>query len=174
MTTKKDYTPEEWDYLCSAPAAAGMYITAADPRGFDRVREMFATAHAMANHPPGEAAQVLVDSLTAELKNRADQSTDSRQESAQGNGSKAPEPDIPDGELPAGSDALMERIRQATQIINAKADAAEARAYKQWLLDIADITANAAVEGGFLGIGGQRVTKKEKAALEELKTVLGI
>lgn len=43
---------------------------------------------------------------------------------------------------------------------------------KQWLLDIAQSVAEADKEGSHFGIGGQRVTEKEQAALAEINTIL--
>jgi hypothetical protein len=44
-------------------------------------------------------------------------------------------------------------------------------AFKQWLADVAQVVAEADKEGGFLGIGGKRVSDKEQAAPAELDTI---
>ena len=51
---------------------------------------------------------------------------------------------------------------------------AEADEYKQWLTSLAQKTAEASKEGGFLGIGGVQVSKEENAAVNELSTALGL
>jgi hypothetical protein len=45
----------------------------------------------------------------------------------------------------------------------------ESRAFNDTLFAVATATANAAKEGGFLGIGGTLVSKEEQQALDTLK-----
>ena len=56
----------------------------------------------------------------------------------------------------------------------AKASPAEAQAYKQMLVDVAQQAADASNEGGFLGFGGVRVSDKEKAFIAEVKRAAGL
>jgi len=44
--------------------------------------------------------------------------------------------------------------------------------FKQWILAVSESVANAAKEGAFLGIGGERVSAAEKAVLNDLQGVL--
>jgi hypothetical protein len=50
----------------------------------------------------------------------------------------------------------------------------EAEGYKQWVYKAAQLSSEAAKEGGFLGMGGKRVTEAEAAALKEVAGALGI
>ena len=50
----------------------------------------------------------------------------------------------------------------------------EAEHYARYLLDIAEVTAEASKEGGFLGFGATRVSEQEKAALQHLAEGLNI
>ena len=50
---------------------------------------------------------------------------------------------------------------------------AEAGAFKDWLKQIAQKTAEASTEGGFLGFGGVQVSEAEKATLAEIASALG-
>ncbi len=56
----------------------------------------------------------------------------------------------------------------------AKASPAEAQAYKQMLLGVAQQAADASKEGGFLGFGGVRVSDKEKTFIAEVKAAAGL
>lgn len=49
----------------------------------------------------------------------------------------------------------------------------DAAAYRAMLINVAERTAGAAKEGGFLGIGGEQVNDKERAVIEELRALLG-
>jgi hypothetical protein len=66
------------------------------------------------------------------------------------------------------------RARQATEILADKADIDDAGAYKLWLLETAAAVCAAARTGGFLGIGGERISEKEQAYLDELATAFEI
>jgi hypothetical protein len=62
----------------------------------------------------------------------------------------------------------IERARQASEILAAKASPEDAAAYKLWLLETAAAVCAAATTGGFLGIGGERISEKEQAYLNDL------
>jgi hypothetical protein len=50
----------------------------------------------------------------------------------------------------------------------------EATEVRQWLTRVAQATAEAAKEGGFLGFGGTLVSEEEKAAIARIESTLGI
>jgi hypothetical protein len=68
----------------------------------------------------------------------------------------------------------IEAVRRTAAIVDAKADPQEAREFKTWLRSISQEVAEAAKEGGFLGIGGVRVSEAEQAALREISEALGL
>jgi hypothetical protein len=65
----------------------------------------------------------------------------------------------------------IETLRQVAGVIDAKAPA-DATAFKTWLRQISQHVAEAAKEGGFLGIGGVSVSEAEKATLAEISNAL--
>ncbi len=68
---------------------------------------------------------------------------------------------------------LLEDSRAVASILEEKATADEANEYKEWAMGIAENVANAAKEGGFLGIGGTRVSDGEIEAFAEIAHALG-
>ena len=58
------------------------------------------------------------------------------------------------------------------ELLASKADSVEAADYKEWVIGIANSVANAAKEGGFLGIGGERVSEGEEETLAAIKDAL--
>lgn len=68
----------------------------------------------------------------------------------------------------------IERARQATTILAERVDTKEADAYKLWLLETAAAVCAAARTGGFLGFGGERISEKEQAYLDELASAFEI
>ena len=70
--------------------------------------------------------------------------------------------------------AALDRVKAATDLVVLKASAAEADIYRKLLVSVAHKAANAAKEGGFLGIGGVRVSDKERAFIIEVSRAAGI
>lgn len=65
-------------------------------------------------------------------------------------------------------------IRNAVALVESKAGPEAASEYRQLAYQMAVKAAEAGKEGGFLGIGGTLVSGKEKAALDQVKEVLGL
>ncbi|MCO5221909.1 MAG: hypothetical protein M9947_10065 [Thermomicrobiales bacterium] len=68
----------------------------------------------------------------------------------------------------------LQRAQQATEILTSSATAEDAAAYKLWLLETATAVCVASRTGGFLGIGGERISEKEQAFLDELAAAFEI
>jgi hypothetical protein len=68
----------------------------------------------------------------------------------------------------------IDSLRQVSALLDAKAPA-DSAAFKTWLRQISQSTAEAATEGGGLfGIGGVQVSDAEKATLTEISSALGV
>ena len=65
----------------------------------------------------------------------------------------------------------VDELRSVATLLDAKAPQ-DAAAFKTWLRDIAQKAAEAANEGGFMGLGGVTVSDAEKATLAEISTAL--
>jgi hypothetical protein len=158
MSTKSDYTDEEWAALMRAPIVAGMAISVADPGGPIEVsKELIATFRAAAapqsQDPLVTAVSHEVAALAAERKNPAGDFK-------------------PHG--PAPGDQVLDEMRRVREILLAKASPDEARAFGTWLMTVAQATADREKEGGFLGIGGEQVSDREREMLARLGTALGV
>ena len=68
--------------------------------------------------------------------------------------------------------AVVEDCREAAGVL-ARIDPQQAYEYKAWAMQIADKVAQASTEGGFLGIGGTRLSDAETKLLEEIRGALG-
>jgi hypothetical protein len=68
-------------------------------------------------------------------------------------------------------DKCVDILKQAAAVVDAKAPS-DAAAFKGWLRQISQHVAEAAKEGGFLGIGGVAVSDAEKATLAEISSAL--
>ena len=66
------------------------------------------------------------------------------------------------------------RLREAASLVDAQTTPDEARAYREFVLTVAEAVASANREGGFAGIGGKAVSDREQAALDEIRATLGV
>jgi hypothetical protein len=66
----------------------------------------------------------------------------------------------------------LSSLREVSAILDANAPS-DAAAFKAWLGGISQKVAEAAVEGGFLGFGGVKVSDAEKATLDDIAKALG-
>ena len=71
-------------------------------------------------------------------------------------------------------DEGLARIRESVALVEVKATPDEVEAYKNFILAVAKRAAEATKSGGFLGIGGDRVSENEKEALGQLAEALGL
>ncbi len=69
-------------------------------------------------------------------------------------------------------ETLLNRVRQAAFLVDSRVAADDALEYKKLMMSVAERTAQAALEGGFLGLGGVQVSDAERTVLEELRVQL--
>ncbi len=69
-------------------------------------------------------------------------------------------------------DAAVASVANANHLI-AGYEPTHAAAYRSWLIDLAQAVAQAASEGGLMGIGGERVSSAEQALIERITAALG-
>src|SRR4051794_39945629 len=133
---------------------AGMAITAADPSGlWGLLKESFASGSALARAMTDPGSNPLVKALATDFST-------SEARSAARDGLKAKLANSKTAELKTKS---IEALRQVSAVLGAKAPG-DAAAFKRWLRQISQATAEAASEGGgLLGLGGVQVSEAEKA-----------
>ncbi len=188
MATRADFTPEEWQSLERTPVFVTFATLAADMSGpIGLVKEMDALSQALEEHAlpaEREPAHELIAAVAADLR--------ATQSNGQGWGPVLGEGGVPDSEqdkehpsaVPgSGLDfsspekvktPALAACRAAAELLARKATPAEAEAFGRWALSVGHHVAEAAKEGGFLGIGGTLVSEKERATLDELSSALGM
>jgi hypothetical protein len=159
MTSKADFTAEEWTRLKRAPFVAGMSISLADPGGPIEALKESAAALRVVRDAPGSGRGQLVEALAGEVVAEAQH----RQNPLSGF--------KPSRGAGAAVD-ILDELREVNRIVTEKATAEEAAAVRDWLLDAAQEAANAAKEGGFLGFHAERVSEGEERMLDRLREVL--
>lgn len=170
MTTRTDYTALEWEGLLRAPIMAGTYIVLADVSVTAIRRELRGLARAVRQQPAPPAAVDLVAGIVQDLTAGAeseDELAGIRLDDEQGW-----QADLDRYEDPRRQ--VMKLLKRDLVALQDKASAEEREAFYTWLVTVAQATAEAGREGGFLGIGAVRVSDQEKAALTELREELGL
>ncbi len=163
MANKSSFTPEEWSRLVASPVVASMAITASDPGGlWSLLQESMSSGWALVEAKQNAQAAPLVKAVVEDITNSETRDAVRISFQAQFKGSQ-----FADVKRKA-----VDELRAVSSLLDAKAPD-EAAAFKSWLLSVAQKSAEAGKEGGFLGFGGVAVSDAEKATLAEIATALG-
>jgi broad specificity phosphatase PhoE len=159
MTSKADFTEEEWTRLKRAPLVAGMAISLADPGGpIEAFKETAAALKTVTGAAESGGRGELVDAVAREVADELRQR-------------KSPIA----GFRPKGATAgveILDELREVNRIVSEKAEPDDAAAYRDWLQSAAKDAADAAKEGGFMGFHAERVSEGEQRMLDKLAEVL--
>lgn len=158
MSKRTDYTSDEWKTITSAPVLAGLLISVSDMSGPIGMAKEAYTVIKTVTDTAADSSNELIKAVAEEIKAR---------------GGKPDLPNLPQGDRAGITAMLIDSCRQAVELV-AKKSPAETEAYKQWVISLAQKTAEASKEGGFLGIGGTPVSDEEKSAVENLASALGM
>jgi transcription antitermination factor NusG len=155
MTSKQDFTDEEWARIRRAPLVAGVAISLADPGGpIELAKETMATLRS-ATLPPSQEELLASVALDVQAMTQHKQN--------------------PLGDFkPGGGPQVLEELKAVNQLVTAKATPQEVEAFRGWLLAAAQAAADAGKEGGFLGFGAQRVSAGEQQMLDQVRAALGM
>jgi hypothetical protein len=157
MSTKADFTVDEWDLLRSSPLMASLLVVAASPSGPVGLIQESTAAGKMILQAAATAQTPLLKALAEDLSQRI----------------SIPKP--PAGATPEQIQAAAtEILKRTSDLLTQKATPEEMTEFKQWLANIAQATAEATKEGGFLGFGGTLISDQEKSALSTVNSTLGL
>jgi hypothetical protein len=158
MTTKNDFTPEEWELVSGLPGLVLAGAAWSDGKMVPAVREIVAGGEVLQKASVGAPEGSLVHDLFAGA-------ADSKETKAAMSDDKPASPE-------AASELLTAKVGEAFGVLSAKATPEEVADVRATL----EATAKAVVErlgSGFWGSGSDKVSEGEKAFLERLATVLG-
>jgi hypothetical protein len=153
MTSKQDFSDEEWTRIRRAPLVAGVATSLADPGGpIEMAKETMATVRA-ATLPPSQEELLASVALDIQAMTQHKQN--------------------PLGDFkPRGGQQVLEELKGVNQLVTAKATPEEAEAFRRWLLAAAQAAADAGKEGGFMGFGGEQVSAGEQRMLDQVRAAL--
>ena len=170
MSLETRFTEEEIFLLSTTPMQIGTVMAFSEGSGLGTVKEMFASSKTFINgvkeYPNNEIITGVLPTVS-DLKEAMSQSKEMRQKAV----ARLKEQGIDSSEKLR--EQLIEDSQAVAVILAEKATDEEASEYKEWAMSIATNVANAAKEGGFLGIGGTRISEGEKQAFAEIANALG-
>ena len=160
MTSKADFTEDEWTRLKRAPFLAGMAISLADPGGpIEAVKETAATLKSVVAAADGGSHEALVQAIASDVRE------DARHRHSPMKGYK------PSSGANAGVE-IVDQLSAVARLAEAKASPEEAEDLRTWLVAVAQEAANAAKDGGFMGFHAERVSDGEQQMLDRLGQAL--
>jgi predicted flap endonuclease-1-like 5' DNA nuclease len=150
---RAQFADDDWKKIQLAPlAAAALVVTASPSDKGDTAAELNASAAA-------------VNSALAEARPEALLSV------AFPGGVKAEDISKFMAETPRA--AMLSTIKTATGLVRNNLDTEQLAAYQAMILNVAQTAAEAAKEGGFLGMGKKLISDEEQAALDEIDAAVG-
>jgi hypothetical protein len=147
MTTKADFTDEEWKQILEGPTSAGMVVATAEKGG--TFRETFAMAGAYTDARKEHGASELLDEIVTHRPKTERIKAHSKEE------------------LKAG---YLDEIRAAVGFVAAKATPQELGDYRLFVVNLAKKVAAAKEEKG----SEDGVTEAEAGAIAEIEGALGV
>jgi len=144
MTTRADFTEEEWDLVREGPPAAGLLVSTAERGG--TFREAFSIAKAYAEARKQHGSSALLDEIVS-TKPEVDRTRHSSQE-----------------ELKQHS---LGRLREAVALLEAKGGPDEVEDYRGFVVSVAEHAAAAKKEGD------EPASEAERAAIGEVAAAVG-
>ena len=161
MASRADFTDEEWARLGRAPLLAGFAISLADPGGpIEAIKESGAALRTALEAAKGQEFGPFVRSLANDLAAKAQ-----RRESPLAGFA-------PDRR--GGLDQILDELRSVHSLLLEKGSPEDMDDFREWVRTTSQQVALAAKEGGFLGIGAERVSEREQQMLETLGEIFGV
>lgn len=164
MSTLSDYTQDQVEKLMAAPMLISMYIMGSSLSGpVGLVKEMMAGVETAMQAAKDSAPDSVLSSLFSEENMKAQQNKMQQETSESTEGAQ---------NMDQAKEKMLGQVKEAVGIIMEKGSPAEIAAYKKLMVSVAENVANAAKEGGFMGIGGTLVNDAEKTAINDIQTAV--
>lgn len=171
MSLNERFTDEEILLLSGTPTLVGSAMVFAEGSGLGTLKEMIANAKSyiggVQTYPDNAIINGIVPNLV-DHKAGLEQAKAAREKVI----ARFKEKGINSQE--SLRNQLIEDCKAVAQLLDDKASALEAKQYKEWVLSIAEHIAKAAKEGGFLGFGGEVISKNEKEIFAQISSALGL
>jgi hypothetical protein len=156
VTSRADFSDEEWEILVRAPLLACWAVIAAAPTGsVGTVNELQAMLGVMKETRHATTQDSIIGALAASLRHRLDRS------------------EMRVRELPREvlEQRTLEASREAVALLQAREATVHLPEYRDWVVHLAQAVADASKEGGGLG-GSDRVQPQEFTLIDDIRRAL--
>jgi hypothetical protein len=159
MTTKNDYTGEEWELLKEVLFTTATIIIMVSPNQtlglLQEARTIWKTLDKIGETDQTELVQALLNDSTPPVEVQGEVDTE----------------EISGAEI---IEDVLESCGKVAVILEQKATPTESQDYKAQLMAVCKLTAEAAIEPGegIFGLGGKRINEKEQSALDLIAQAL--
>lgn len=170
MTVETRFSEQEQLLLTSTPSLIGSAMAFAEGSGLGTIKELFANAKTFIGGAKVFPDNEIIVGILPNLEDRKEamaKAKDFREKSME----RLKEMGIDSHEKL--QQQLIADCEAVTTLLGEKATEQEATEYKEWAMSVAENVAKAAKEGGFLGIGGERISAGEKQAFADISQALG-
>jgi len=147
MAKKADFTSEEWQLILSMPQVASLYLALASPSNpLGLAQELIASTKGIVETLKTSSGNELMDAIGADIREKIEKRE------------RLEPPMQPSNDLNQMKAECLQACRKVAILLSQKAPA-DAQAYKQWVYQAAQNTANAAKEGGHISSGCTRLPR---------------
>lgn len=166
------FSDDELYLLTSLPGLVGSAVTFSDVSGpVGTIKEMMANARATVAGRSDYPDNTIICAVVPEFDGRRDAMAVARDiRSRQQQEYRAAGIDSREDMR----DHALEQAARVDALLTERAESTEAAEYREWVMSVAQATAEAAKEGGFFGIGGVRVSVDEQQILDGIAAALGV
>ncbi len=166
---------QEWQLARQAPLWAGLAITLAHPSGpLGLAQEMEALPRALSaaslRYPHNRLVAAVVTEVAGQYQSILHALADDLQAASAGPSDQAAGP----ARQAALVEHALQRLAQAAQALEARLERSEVSEFKTLLLDLAGQVAQAARDGGVLGVGSRPVSSREQETLRRMAESLKV
>lgn len=164
MSAVTDYTQDQVEKMMAAPMLVSMYIMGSSLSGpVGLVKEMMSGVETAMKVAKDSAPDSVLRILFSE-ENMKQQQNKMQQETKESTAGAQ--------NMDEAKAKMLADIKGAVAILSTKGSPEEIEAYKKLMVSVAENVANAAKEGGFMGIGGTIVNDAEKTAIADIKAAV--
>ncbi len=170
MSLDTRFTEEEQLLLTSTPSLIGSAMAFAEGSGLGTIKELFANAKTFIGGAKVFPENEIIVGVLPNLEDRKEamaKAKEFREKSME----RLKEKGIDSHEKLNAQ--LISDCEAVSALLTEKATPQEATEYKEWAMSVAENVAKAAKEGGFLGIGGERISGGEKEVFSKIAQALG-
>ncbi|WP_261664857.1 hypothetical protein [Deinococcus sp. Marseille-Q6407] len=161
QSVKSNFSSDEWMKVMTGAGNAGAAVVAASPSGVTGlVAEMSAIVKGVREEVSKNPRTPLMEAIAADLVAGPPEGLQQDEQGRITNMEEAVE-------------KTLEGVRQALWLVDSKTSPEDAASYRDMLRTVAQRVAEAAKEGGFLGIGGEQINDKERDVLARLEELMG-